>query len=293
MAVFALPAIAGVDPAAAAIRMRFDEATPDPVELAAVRAELGLDDAWILRYLRFLRGVVEGDLGRSFSSRRPVAPDALTAFGVSLSLTALALALALVGAVALALTATVHRHGVVDRAVTGLSALASAVPEHVLGPLAVLVCAVWLDVLPAGGWNSARDLVLPTLVLAFHPALLLVQVLRSELDDALGAAFVRTARAKGVGRRRLVTRHAFAVARQGLVAMTGVMGAGLVGSAVVVEATFSVPGIGRYLLDAVRSADLPAIQGGLLLTVGFALVVGAVADTAARLLDPRVRREAR
>lgn len=286
--VYSLPALAGLDPAAATLRARYAEAVPDEETLAALRVELGLDRSWPQRYAAFLADAARGDLGRSQVSQRPVLPDAVAAFGVSLSLVALAMTMAVLVSIPLGLLCAARQGGRFDTCAGIAFSAVSALPEHVVGPLAALVLGVWLGLLPTGGWQGLSDVVLPTVVLGLHPTVLLAQLVRAETAEALSKSFVRTARAKGLSPRRVV-RHAFAVSRHGLLAMSSVMVAGTIGGAVVVEAVFSVPGIGRYLLEAVRNADTPALQAGLLLTVSFSLVVGAVGELVGALLDPRTR----
>jgi peptide/nickel transport system permease protein len=284
---FSLPALSGVDPAAATLRARFAEPATDPETLAKVRQELGLDDGVWTRFARFLVDAAQGDFGLSFVSRLPVGPLAWRAFVVSLQLLVPTVVLAVVVGVALGATASMAT-GLLRRVCTALCVMGAAVPYHVLGPLSVLVFGVWLQVMPTGGWGTLRHVVLPVLVLAIAPAITIAEVVRAEMIQALHANFIRTARAKGLSRFRIF-RHAFAVSRHGALALAGVMTGGLLSGAVVVETIFSVPGLGRFIVEAVRAADLTSLQAGLLLAGSFAVMVGALFEALAVLLDPRLR----
>lgn len=284
---FSLPQLSGQDPAAVVLRARYSDPDPDPATIVAVRAELGLDDPAPARFVRFVGDAVTGDFGLSFTSRLPVWPMAWRAFIVSLQLVLPTVALAILAGVLLGVVAAVRR-GPLARLIGGVCALGAALPAHVVGPLSVLVAGVWLRLLPTGGWGSLRTAVLPVFVLAIGPAVMIAEVARTEMQAAMRQTFIRTARSKGLGPVG-VARHAFAVSRHGVIAIGSVMTAGLLSGAVLVETVFSVPGLGRFLVDAVRNGDIPALQCGLLLASAFALVVGTAADGLAVLLDPRQR----
>ena len=283
-----LPKLAGVDVASATLRARYGDLEPDPVAAAALRTELGLNDSLPRQYVRFVVDAVHGDLGTSFVSSRPVSPAVWAAARVSGLLLALTMAVSVVGGVFLGVLAAWRRGQWFDRVISATSTLASASPAHVLGPLLVLLFAVTWRLFPSGGWGETNTLVLPVFVLSAFPLSAITQVVRSEMVEALQMPFIRTARAKGLASRH-IARHAFAVSRQGLIATTSVMIAGLFGGAIVVENVFSIPGLGRLVLEASRTSDLPMLRGGLLVGVTAAITVGFVADVVAGLADPRVR----
>lgn len=284
---FNLPGISGLDPAAATLRARYGDPNPDPATVGSLRIELGLNDPVFVRFLRFLGGAVRGDFGLSYTNRLPVGPAARNAFFISLQMVLPAVAVAGLLGVFLGVISAVRR-GRVGRVITSICALSASLPAHVFGPLSVLVLGVWLSVLPTGGWGSWRMAVLPVLVLAVGPLATIAEVTRVEMTSALGQPFVRTAKSKGLT-PRAISRHAFAVSRHGVIALTTVTLAGLISGAVLVETIFSVPGLGRFLVNAVRSGDIPALQCGLLYASVFALVVGTVTDGIAVIADPRLR----
>ena len=290
--VLLLPKLTEIDVASATLRARYGDLEPDPAATAALRKELGLDAPLIKQYARFVSKAARGDFGVSFVSSRAVAPSVWSAARASGTLLAITMAVSILGGIALGAVAAARQGMWIDRVATGLSTLASASPEHVLGPILVLLFAVMWRVLPSGGWGSLESKVLPVVVLATFPFSAIVQIVRSEMVEALQMPFIRTAVAKGLSRRR-VLRHAFAVSRQGLIATSSVMVAGLLGGAVVVENVFSIPGLGRLILEASRTSDLPMLQAGLLVGVTAAITIGMVADLVAGLCDPRVRRSSK
>ncbi|MHA6628002.1 ABC transporter permease [Pseudonocardia sichuanensis] len=287
--VFLLPRLTGVDPVRAVLRARTAESVPDPAVAARMTRELGLDAPLPQQYLTWLGQVLQGDLGLSFATRAPVAPQLFAALGVSALLAALALAIAAAVGVPAGVHAARRPGGALDRVVTGASVLGVAVPEFILAPVLVLVFAVALPVLPATGWGEPADVVLPALTLALFPTALAAQLTRAEMLDVLARPHVVLARAKGVSGRRVLWAHGARLALTSVTSLSGLFFAGLLGGAVVVEVVFAVPGLGRLLYDAVLGQDLPVIQAGLLLVVAVAVVAGAVADTVALAADPVAR----
>lgn len=289
--IFLLPRLAGVDTVRAVLRGRVAEAEPDPAVAARVAAELGLDRSWAVQYLRWLGHTLTGDLGLSYATRTAIAPQLAAALEVSTVLAALALVVAAVVGIPLGVRAARRPGGVLDRVVTGCSVLGVAVPEFVLAPLLVLLFAVAVPVLPATGWGTPAEAVLPVLTLAAFPVALAAQLARAETIDALSRPHVAVALAKGIGASQLLWRHGARLALTGVTALSGMFFAGLLGGAVVVEVAFGIPGLGRLLYDAVIAQDLPLLQAGLLAVVAVAVVAGVAAELLQLALDPVARAE--
>ncbi|GAA1829143.1 ABC transporter permease [Pseudonocardia ailaonensis] len=287
--VFLLPRMAGVDTTREIVRARTDGIEPDPVVAARVAAELGLDRPLPVQYLHWIGGVLTGDLGTSYSTRTPVAAQLAAAIAVSTLLTALALVLAAAVGIPAGVWAARRPGGPLDRAVTGLSVLGVAVPEFILAPLLVLAFAIAVPLLPATGWGSVAQLVLPVVTLASFPAALAAQLTRAETIDALGRPHVAVARSKGLPESRVLWRHGARLALTSVVSLSGMFFAGLLGGSVIVEVVFAVPGLGRLLYDAVISQDLPMLQAGLLAVVAVAALASIAAELLALSLDPVAR----
>jgi len=287
--IFLLPRLAGVDTVRAVLRSRVAEAEPDPVAAARVAAELGLDRPLPEQLLRWFGHVLTGDLGLSYATRTPVAPQLASALGVSAVLTVLALALAAVVGIPAGVRAARRPGGLVDRIVTVTSVLGVAVPEFILAPVLVLLLAVAVPLLPALGWGSPAQAVLPALTLAAFPAALAAQLTRAETADVLSRPHVVLARAKGLTDRVVLWRHAARLALTAVASLSGLFFAGLLSGAVVVEVVFAVPGLGRLLYDAVIGQDLPMLQAGLLAVVVIAVLAALAAEVLQLALDPVAR----
>jgi ABC-type dipeptide/oligopeptide/nickel transport system permease component len=291
--VFLLPRLSGQDTALAVLRSRTGEADPDPAVLAALSDRYGLDGGWWDQFTAWSGALLAGDLGISYSSRTPVAGLLWPALGVSLLLTVGALVVAALVGIPAGVRAARRPGGRADRLLTAGSVLGVAVPEFVLGTVLVLLFAVVVPVLPATGWGSPAQAVLPVLTLAAFPAALFAQLVRAETVDVLGRAHVTVARAKGLPDHVVLWRHGGRLALTSVASMSGLFLGGLLGGSVVVEVLFSVPGVGRLLYDAVLGQDLPVTQAGLLAITVLAAVAGILAELVALALDPVARSAAR
>ncbi|MEQ3552196.1 ABC transporter permease [Pseudonocardia nematodicida] len=291
--VFALPRISGRDTELAVLRSRTAESDPDPEVLAAIRTQFGLDGTAVEQFVAWAGHALTGDLGISYVSRTPVTGLLLPALGTSLLLAVAALAVAGLAGIPLGVRAARRPGGRLDRFLTAGSVLGVAVPEFVLGTVLVLTFAVYLPLLPATGWGTPAQAVLPVLTLAAFPAALAAQLVRAETVDALGRPHVAVARAKGLADSVVLWRHGGRLALTSVTSLSGLFLGGLLGGAVVVEVLFAVPGLGRLLYDAVLGQDLPVVQAGLLAIVVVAALAGIVAELVALALDPVARSGAR
>lgn len=291
--VFLLPRFSGQDTALSILRSRTGEADPDPAVLAALREQYGLDGSWWDQFTAWAGALLTGDLGVSYTARAPVSELLWPALAVSLTLTVAALVVAALAGIPAGVHAARRPGGRLDRTLTAGSVLGVAVPEFVLGTVLVLTFAVTLPVLPATGWGTPAQAVLPVLTLAAFPAALASQLVRAETIDVLGRAHVTVARSKGLSERVVLWRHGGRLALTSVTSMSGLFLGGLLGGSVVVEVLFAVPGVGRLLYDAVLGQDLPVVQAGLLVIIVLAAVAGIVAELVALALDPVARSAAR
>ena len=274
-----------------------EQASPEQRE--RLRADLGLDAPPAEQYLRWIGGVVTGDFGRSMLTGVPVSQEIGRKMGVTLPLVVAASVLAVLLAFPLGAYAAVrHRHRD-GAAVSAAGQLGIAVPAFWMGIMLAVVFAVHLRVLPAQGFPVAgwaepgaavRSLVLPVITLAVAQGAVLLRFVRSETLTVLRADYLRTARARGLTTGQAVLRHGLRNAAIPVVSVLGVQIASLVVGAVVIENTFTLPGMGRMLLADIGNRDLVKVQGTVLLLAGFVLVAGTVVDIVHRLLDPRLRR---
>jgi peptide/nickel transport system permease protein len=266
-------------------------------DLAALRAELRLDDPLPIRYARWLGGVATGDLGRSHRTGEPVVALLAERLPVSLELVLCAQLLALLIAVPAAVAGALRPGGVFDR-LAGVGAFAAmSIPAYVYALLLILVFALELGWLPAAGfapWSEGagvhlRGLVLPAFALALVEAPLYLRVLRHDLIGVLDSDYILAARARGLPTHRLLAVHAARPASFSLLTLLGLSTGNLIGGAVIVETAFALPGMGRMLADAVYARDVAVIQGAVLVIAALYVLIHALVELGYRRLDPRLR----
>ncbi len=283
---FALPELQGVDQASATLRARTDGASLDQETLDGLERELGLDRPVHEQYFDYLGRLATGDFGESNISRRPVRPQVVDAAKTSATLIGVAMTISVVAAVAIGVTAAAKPFGLFDKFTTATSRIWVSIPSHVSAPVLVYFFGVRQQWLPTSGWGDYSHMVLPVFALAVGPTALFSQVVRAETAQALQQPYVRTAKAKGVRRWKIVWVHAARMSANGVLALGGMFAAGLFGGSVIVEVVFGIPGIGRLLHDAVKDSDVPMLQAGGLVVVAAGLVIGAVSDYVSSLLSP-------
>lgn len=261
----------------------------NPEVVANLRARFGLDRPLLSQYLAYLIGVAHGDLGTSFTTRRPVTSEIGERFANTLLLAATSMALALVLGLAAGMASALTRGSLLDAGLMMLSLAGLALPSFWLGLLLIEWFAVRLRWLPVAGSGDAAHLVLPALTLALVEAAALSRIARASLLDALGQDYIRTARAKGLRERVVVLRHAMRNALIPVVTVAGLQFGGLLGGALIVENIFAWPGLGQLAARAIGQRDYPVIQGIVLLLASSYVLVNSVVDLLSAVIDPRVR----
>ncbi len=269
----------------------------DPGAVEALRAELGLDRPAVVRYLDWASGAVRGDLGTSLRFGRPVSRLILERLPVTVPLTLMAAAFALAVAVPAGVLAATRRNRVTDLLTVSLAQLGLAIPSFWLGILLILGVAVATGWFPPGGfpgwrdgaWPALRALVLPALALGVARAAVLTRMMRASLIEALEEDYVRTARAKGLAERIVTYKHALKNAAIPTVTVLGLQVAGLLAGSIVVERVFALPGVGRLIIYAIGTRDLPLVQGAVLFVAAVVVVTNFLVDLVYAWLDPKVR----
>ena len=287
-----LQAVPG-DPAAFMLGMNASE---DAV--AALRAELGLEGPLVVRYLAWISGMLGGDFGTSYTYRVPVAELVSERIVVSAPLAVMALVLSTVFAIPVGLIAAARRGGAADWGIMGGTQLGIAVPNFWFAMILVLVFAVKLRWVSAGGfpgwdaglWPGVRALVLPAIALALQQASILARVLRSALLDTLDQDYIRTARAKGLSRRATVVRHALRNAMIPVLTILGLQFSFLLAGAIIIENVFFLPGLGRLIFQGITQRDLIVVQSVTMVLVFAVILVTFLVDLAYTVADPRLRR---
>jgi peptide/nickel transport system permease protein len=286
--------VMNVLPGDAAEIMLGPTATPEAV--AALAHKLGLDQPAAIRYAHWIGGALRGDLGLSYAYGSPIAPLIASSLAISAPLAMMAMALAAAIALAAGVYAADRRGRKGDAMVMGASQIGLAVPNFWLAILLVIVFAVTLRLVPAGGFpgwdHPARALgalILPAVSLGVVQAAILTRVTRSALLEALNEDFMRTARAKGVSRRAALWRHALPNALVPILTIMGLQFANLIAGAIVVENVFVLPGLGRLILQSISNRDTLVVENCVMLTAVIVIGLNFVVDIACAAIDPRLR----
>jgi peptide/nickel transport system permease protein len=293
LVVFLLLEVVPGDPAAYMLGLN---ATPEAV--AALRAELGLDAGPVERYLGWVGGMLRGDFGVSYAYRTPVAGMIVDRLAVSLPLALYALALSTLIAFPVGVWAASRRGSAVDAGIMGATQIGIAVPNFWFAMLLVLVFAVNLRWVSAGGfpgWGAGllpglKALTLPAVALALPQASILARVMRSALIDTLGEDYVRTARAKGLSFGQALRRHALRNALIPVLTIIGLQFSFLLAGAIIIENVFFLPGLGRLAFQAISQRDLIVVKSVVMLLVFAVILVTFLVDLAYVAVDPRLRR---
>ncbi len=280
-----------------AAQVMLGAADAKPAAVAALRHRLGLDLPLAVQYLRWIGGVLHGDLGTSLFTGRPVWAEIAGRVGVTAELTLLSLTLAVMLAVPIGATMARRRGGVGEGALRGLAILGLTVPSFWLGTLFLLGATTFAPGLPVIGYvpffthplgNLAR-MALPTLALALPVLAALARIVRAAMIEALAQDYVRTARAYGIAERLVVFRHALRNALVPFLTMLGILAGYLFGGAVVIEQVFALPGLGRLMVGAIAERNYPLIQAAILLATLVFVAINALVDLLITLADPRLR----
>lgn len=260
----------------------------DPETIARLRGELRLDDPLHRRFLHYAGGVLRGDLGRSYITRRPIMSDLLERFPATLLLAGAAMTLAVLTGLGIGVWGAWRPGGWPDRVATFGAYLGVSFPVYWVGLVLILVFAVTLRWLPPSGSGGLAFLVLPAVTLGMRSVALLARVTRTAMLEVLGSDFIRTARAKGLPESRVVLAHGLRNALLPIVTVVGLdFGSYLTGS-ILTETIFAWPGVGRYVLSAIEKRDLPAIQGSILFLSLVFVMVNLLTDLVYSKVDPRV-----
>ena len=263
-------------------------ANPSAELIAQVRAEYGLDQPLIVQYGQYLGRLAQGDLGDSYNLRRPVGQVISGQLGATVQLSLSAAALAVLLAVVVAVLSA-NRAPWVRSLVSGTELVLSSAPSFVIGLGLLLVFAFGWHLLPPSGSKGWQALILPSVALALPVAAVLSQVLRQTLEDTLEQPFIAMARARGLSETGVRLKHALRHALVPLVTLSGFVFASLLGGAVVIELLFSRQGIGRLMLDAANTKDVPLLLGITLLAAAIYVVVNFLVDLINHLVDPRAK----
>ena len=293
--VFVILSLIPGDPATAILG---SYATPENV--ARLNAQLGLDRPLVQRYFIWLGNLLQGDLGRSFSLNRPVIDEILERFNATLILSGLAFVMCSVFGILAGVISATRQYGLADKLITFSVLVGISVPSFFLGMMMILYFAVNLRWVPASGMYALygggdlpdllHHLVMPATALAVVATGVVARMSRSAMLEVLRLDFIRTAPAKGVRERRVITRHALRYAMVSILPVLGLQAGFVLSGAVYIEIVFQWPGIGRMLVDAILTRDIMLVQGGVLFVAACYVLFNIIVDLAQLWLDPRLSR---
>ena len=272
--------------------------TPEQREL--VRKEWGLDQPQPVQYVRWLQKLtLEGDLGRSLRTRRPITTELGLRLPVTIELTLLAGLIGTVPAIAIGVLAAVKRNSWLDYVSTVITLAGVSMPNFLLATLLVLVFSFWLEWLPPIGYQpftedpiqNLKTMILPAVSLSLPFAAIMMRNTRSAVLEVLTQDHVRVARAKGLLPRSVLVRHVLKNASIPILTIGGIQLATLLGGTVIIEQIFGLPGIGKYIYDSISTRDYPVVQGVTLVMATIFVLVSTLTDVMYAVLDPRLRRQ--
>jgi oligopeptide transport system permease protein len=260
--------------------------------LANLQAKYHLDLPLWQQYLYYLKGLLHGDLGASFRYADWSVNDLVSAaLPVSLTIGGGAILLSIIIGVGLGITAALKQNSFVDYFVMLIGNIGSTIPSFVLGPVLILAFAIWIPILPAGGWDefNLRFIILPLSLLTFINVSTIARVMRGSLIEVMSSNFIRTARAKGLPLKTIVFRHAIKPALLPVVSVLGPLAISSITAAVVTESVFSLPGIGKLIVNGASNRDYTLVLGLVVLVTVVAVLLNLLVDLAYALLDPKIR----
>jgi peptide/nickel transport system permease protein len=285
LVVFGMRALVPGDP----IEIMMMGQSADPETLERMRRALGWDRPLLVQYADYLGRLLRGDLGASIQNGRPVAEDLAARYPLTILLAVASLAVAVTVGLALGVLAAVNRERPLDALATALAIVGMSMPPFWLGLLLVSWLGVRWGLLPVMGAESWRHLILPAFTLGVISAASVARLVRSSLLEVLGAEYVRTARAKGLGERAVVMKHALRGALNPVVSMIGLQFGFMLSGAFIVEVVFAWHGVGELAVIAIQNRDFPLVQGVVIAVAVTYVVVNALVDVVCAWLDPRAR----
>lgn len=283
--VFTIMYITPGDPA----RMILGEgAPPDAVE--EVREELGLNDPYIVQLGNYVKNVVfKFDLGDSYISKKPVINELMERFPTTIKLAVLSVIVSVTVGVSMGIISATRQYSIFDKIATGFSLLGVSMPTFWAGLMAVIIFSVKLGWLPASGSYGPEYWILPSLTLGLHSSATIMRMTRSSILEVIRQDYIRTARAKGQKEFIVIVVHALRNAMIPVITVVGMQFGGLLGGSILIESVFAIPGLGKFIIDSIKTRDNTVVQGGvLLLAVSFSMV-NLLVDILYGYIDPRIK----
>jgi ABC-type dipeptide/oligopeptide/nickel transport system permease component len=261
--------------------------TPEVYE--NVRRSMGLDRPLIIQYFDYLSNLVKGDLGSSILQHRPVADIVLERFPITIGLGVRALLLSFLIAVPVGIIAAVNRNKSADFIAMTFALVGISMPTFWFGIILLYFFAYKLGLFPISGYGTWKHLVLPVITMGLTDAAVIARMMRSSMLEVIGQDYIRTARAKGLREKVVTNKHALKNALIPVITLLGMRMGWIIGGSVTLEIIFSIPGLGRPMVDSIFSRDYPVVQGSVLILATSVMISNLIADILYALVDPRIR----
>lgn len=264
--------------------------TADPEDIAALNAEFGYDQPFLIRFINYIGDIVlRFDLGTSYQSRQPVINDIIARFPNTLVLAVLSMAAASIIGISLGIISAVRQYSVLDHTCVVVAMIFASIPGFWLGLMLLLVFSLKLGWLPSYGAGSLKHFILPTITVCMSSAASLLRLTRSAMLETIRQEYIRTARAKGASQKRIIWKHALRNAMLPVVTTLGTSFGASLGGAIIAETVFAMPGMGTLITTAIRQKDIPVVMGAtLFLAVLFSLII-LIVDILYAFIDPRIK----
>lgn len=264
-----------------------DIATEEEVQI--LREELGLNDSFFEQYLRYLSGVLKGDLGTDYISGRPVKDEIIERLGITLQLAVASIIFSIIVAIPAGIISAARQYSVVDNITMFLALIGNSLPNFWLSLMLILFFSVFLGVLPASGLYGPLYYIMPIMGISAGSIATITRMTRSSMLEVIRQDYIRTSRAKGLTEFNVFVKHALSNAMIPIITVIGIQFTVAIGGAVVNEQIFAIPGLGKLLVDAIKSRNYQVVQGGVLVISIICSIVNLLVDLLYAVIDPRIK----
>lgn len=279
-----------LSPGDAALASAGPNAPKETVEI--LRNRMGLNDPFLIQYGRFLKNLIfHFDLGTSYQSKTPVIEKILRVFPNTLKLAGVSLIFAIISGIILGIIAGINKNNIIDSIISFAGMIGLAMPIFWSGLLLIIIFSSKLKLLPASGFSSWRHMILPVLALGLQTSSSIMRMTRSSMIEVLDKDYIRTARAKGLKKSRIIFIHALKNAMIPIITTIGLQAGGLLGGSILTETVFSISGIGRLMVDSVKTRDYPVILGGVMFIALVYSIISIIVDILYGFLNPQIKME--
>ena len=282
--VFTILSLTPGDPA----QLILGESAPKEAVLK-LREEMGLNDPILLQYLRFVKNAIVGDFGRSYTTGREVFGEIFSRFPNTFILAVVGMIISVCIGIPVGIISATKQYSAMDSISMILALLGVSMPVFWLGLMLILVFSVKLGLLPSGGFDGLKSIILPAATLGVGSAAIITRMTRSSMLEVIRQDYIRTARAKGVSEKVVINRHALKNALIPIITVVGLQFGGLLGGAVLTESVYSWPGVGRLMVDAIRQKDTPTVLAAVVFLAAVFSVVNLLVDILYAYVDPRIK----